>query len=136
MASGHPIDGSAEQFTVRLPRALDAPGAARDQLRRWLEAVGTPAELVPDILLCASELVTNAVAHAGSAPTLQAMLAGDASRVRLEVTDASEQPPVKRSVGTAQGGFGIRVVDAVSTAWGSAVRPGGKVVWAEFELGS
>lgn len=134
MASGHPIDGSAERFTMHLPRALSASGHARDQLRRWLQSLGTDDELLPDILLCASELVTNAVTHAGSGPTVRAALVDESRRLRLEVADASGQRPVKRPAGTAEGGFGMRVVDALASDWGWEPTPDGKVVWAVFEL--
>jgi anti-sigma regulatory factor (Ser/Thr protein kinase) len=42
----------------------DAPASARRELRRWLAALGWPAEPADDLLLAVSEAVTNAAEHA------------------------------------------------------------------------
>ena len=38
--------------------------------------------------------------------------------------------------GSAEGGFGVRLVSEVADSWGWEHVRGGKVVWAQFDLGS
>lgn len=130
--SPHPIDSSVERLTIALPRSVTASGVAREQLKTWLESAGVPRQKIDDILLCTSELVTNAVTHAASAPTLSAALV-DSGCVAIEVADESARHPVKRT-GGADGGFGIRVVDAIATRWGATATSEGKIVWALFDV--
>ena len=49
---------------VRLPADPVAPSVARTQLRRWLGTLSWPAGQLADILLAASEAVSNAAEHA------------------------------------------------------------------------
>lgn len=92
------------------------------------------AESREALLIVVSELVTNAVRHAGvptEAPvTLRATRLGD--RVRVEVIDGGrgfDPEQVARVQPSAAGGFGLRIVDQLSDRWG-VVRDGG-LVWAE-----
>ncbi|WP_051826492.1 ATP-binding protein [Kitasatospora aureofaciens] len=58
----------------------------------------------------------------------------NATRLRIEVHDASDRPPVPRQPGPTAGcGRGLLLVDALATGWGHFPRPGGvgKVVWCE-----
>lgn len=114
----------------RLALSARAPGSARDKTGGWLDALGVHPALRRDVLIAVSELVTNAVVHAASAPRVQLMSRG--GHLRLAVHDASAEEPVRKA-GSADGGFGIRLVAALSDAWGWAhTTGGGKVVWAEF----
>lgn len=114
--------------------ALDAdpvaPRSARrfvdETLRRWdcADALGTVALLV-------TELVTNALVHARSAPEVVVILRRD--RIRVEVSDRSASLPVVRAAKTdATSGRGLALVERLSADWGVAPAPdGGKVVWFE-----
>jgi anti-sigma regulatory factor (Ser/Thr protein kinase) len=80
-----------------------------------------------DLELLTSELVTNVVRHAGT--DVDVTLHLDDGWVCLVVGDHStSMPHVRDSPGEA-GGWGLRLVDEVSSQWGVETRPGGKLVW-------
>lgn len=135
MPSANVIDGFADPLTARLPLAASAAGIARERLHQWLRSASLHDDVIADIVLCASELVTNAIVHAHSAPTLQARWP-TTQLLQLTVTDQSDQRPVLRAAGTAAGGFGLRVVDSLATSWGWSPTADGKTVWATFDLRS
>lgn len=102
-----------------------AAGAARRAVARQLpvsDGLGENVELV------VSELVTNVVRHARTDGVVELWACGD--EVRIEVHDAdSTAPHIRGDVGP-DGGFGLRVVERLSTEWGHRRRHGGKTVWA------
>lgn len=100
-----------------------ARGFVADQLTSW------GCDHVGDVELVLSELVTNAVMHAGGAPAILVSRTDDGRHVRLEVHDDLPVSPVARD-GSATGGFGLRIVDQLSEHWGTSPTPTGKVVWA------
>jgi anti-sigma regulatory factor (Ser/Thr protein kinase) len=118
-----------------------AAGAARrfvrDTLRAWV-VTGAVAEshgLVDDAVLLTSELVTNAVVHAGTPVKVTCRLADDAVEVVVRdghparlVPEAAESEPTERT-----GGRGLLLPAALATAWGVAYGRATKAVW--FRLG-
>ena len=83
------------------------------------------------LALLVSEVVTNALLHGTG--EVQVRVLGEASRLRVEVSDGSDVMPVRRdSEADAEGGRGLALVDALSARWGADPRAGGKTVW--FEL--
>jgi anti-sigma regulatory factor (Ser/Thr protein kinase) len=112
---------------LRLARDFAMVGAARRALRRWLHERG--CRTADDAMLVLSELVTNSMIHAGAGCTVE-MQHGD-DRLRLEVRDRSPNAPVIGVRGPLDvGGRGLRVVDAVTEAWGWEPTVDGKRVWA------
>ncbi|KYG51661.1 MULTISPECIES: ATP-binding protein [Streptomyces] len=106
----------------------------------WIPA-GSEAgeERVEDVLLLVSEVVTNACLHAGGPEEF--VLRRGREGVRVEVADASSEPPRPRAPRSPAlpGGHGLMVLDRLAGAWGYEVRgPGaaGKVVWLEVSLPS
>jgi hypothetical protein len=100
---------------------------------QWLPAFDAAGQAAAeDVLLVVSELVANACLHAGGPHELA--LHCDADRLRIEVADGSSRPPVRRPAGppSAPGGHGLRVVDRLARAWGTAPDDQGKRVWAEI----
>ena len=79
---------------IRLDRSPHAPSAARHALADWLRRVPCRQDTVDEVILVASELVTNAVVHARSAPLITAVF--DDGWLRLEVHDDSAVPPTMR----------------------------------------
>jgi serine/threonine-protein kinase RsbW len=116
-----------------LPPRADSVGAVRRLLRTLL--VTLPDAKLDDVVLAASEVVTNAVLHGDGMVTFA--VSGQPGVVRVEVTDDGGAVPRPRSDRTEgdEGGRGLLIVDAVATRWGvSPRRPGpGKTVW--FEMG-
>jgi anti-sigma regulatory factor (Ser/Thr protein kinase) len=85
-----------------------------------------------DAEMVASELVTNAIKHAGAVKFgLEVMRLADHGAVAVIVTDPSPQPPVKRDPPAgAEHGRGLNIVDALSTSWGWQPEDPGKAVYA------
>lgn len=92
-----------------------------------------PEDAVDDVTLALSEIVTNAVLHAGT--TIKISVAVGHDLVRVEVADGSPRVPSARDYASTAGtGRGLRLVAALSARWGVDVRSGGKSVWFEVSL--
>lgn len=116
------------------PHSARSVSEARHFLVRHLDAWGLP-HLADAAEVVVSELVTNAVRHAGSPPgrLIGTRIERLASGVRIEVHDASEHKPERQEVHTdSESGRGLVLVDLLTGGhWGVSVREGpGKTVWA------
>lgn len=115
-----------------LAQAL-SPAAARRALREAMTGAGLEV-LLDDALLLVSELVTNAVVHAGTQVELHFDIGPGSARV--EVIDYRPgalpalfgQPDDDR-----ESGRGMLLLDAIAKEWGTRHFAGGKAVW--FMLG-
>ena len=113
-----------------------APGVVREALAGLPQA--DQGWVLGDAMLVASELVSNAVRHSGSAEDqiVSVDVRRAADRLEISVSDPGE------SGGRAElsdrpmesGGLGLKVVDQLSARWGSERRGGGYRVWAELPL--
>lgn len=108
-----------------------APASARDALRRrsWDRL---DAEVVEQLVLVASELVTNAVLHAGldDGQAIRLRVVQGADRVRVEVEDDGLGFRC-RPAGDACEGRGLLIVAGLSDRWGlESCEP--TLVWAEL----
>jgi anti-sigma regulatory factor (Ser/Thr protein kinase) len=114
---------------VELARDSVAPGDARRALRN-LCADHIENDLLVDAELLVSELVTNALRHGRGDISLRARV--DEERLRVEVIDAGSgfAYDPRRSDFEQLGGWGLDIVDVVSTRWGA--HDGATRVW--FEL--
>ncbi|MEV7526659.1 ATP-binding protein [Streptomyces sp. NPDC091371] len=111
------------------PRSPQTVQAARHFTRDTLHTWGVTARH-DDLLLCVSELATNALRHGvprGRGYLLR--LIGTDSAVRIEVHDSG--PGLSRINGRPPG-RGLTLVGAVSDGWGVLPRSPGKVVWCEL----
>jgi anti-sigma regulatory factor (Ser/Thr protein kinase) len=107
--------------------------AARRFVRQALR--GSAAALVDDAALVVTELVSNAVLHAGGPITLTTEVAGDGAVVRLEVGDSSPVPPALREYGSsASTGRGLTLVARLARRWGVEPADRGKTVWVELAV--
>lgn len=110
-------------------RLAPAIGSAREA-RAWLtqRLLDTPDAVVDAATLLLSELVTNAVLHAGT--DIDVGLDLVPGGVRVEVADRHPvHPSVKGYSADAATGRGLVLVDAMAEEWGVADAPPGKVVW-------
>ncbi|MGQ0824429.1 MAG: ATP-binding protein [Actinomycetota bacterium] len=110
-----------------------AAARARRFVRDVLTSWDVTKAVIEDAELLTSELVTNAVLHARSDATLT--IEGDASRIRIGVTDACPTLPRLRDYGTSGvTGRGLILVDRLSREWGvDCDGPPGKQVWFELD---
>jgi hypothetical protein len=119
------------ELTRTYEPGLRGPGLARRFVSETLEAWGRP-ELVADAVVISSELVTNAVLHAGTAYALTISRRSDGA-IRLAVRDEHPVPPrARRAAVNGGSGRGLSLVAAISSSWGADVVDGGKIVWAQF----
>ncbi len=111
------------------PPFAGAPAAARALVTDALESQ-LDEQAMDEVRLVVSELVANAVRHAGTDLVVRVRRLPRA--VRIEVADGSRLPPVVQPVSLANsGGRGMRIVDELTSAWGFSVERGGKTVWTE-----
>lgn len=115
-------------------------GAARRMLRRQLDSWGVSGDAEDVAVLLVSELVTNAILH--GEPPLRLVASQRRRRIRVEVHDADatsvgrlRRRHAELEEGTpAANGRGLRLVDALSSRWGSVESEAGKMVWFEVDL--
>jgi anti-sigma regulatory factor (Ser/Thr protein kinase) len=129
--------GPIANRTYSLSGGPDAAAAARNAVLEGLGS-GVPERAVEDILLVVSELVTNAVRHAGAGAgeTIDLRVARSPGSIRIEVEDSQPALEARRLTGgdrPAAGGLGLVVVDALCS-WGTEQRDHNKTVWAEYSL--
>ena len=106
-----------------------APRASRDFVSRTLLDWGLSRHL-PAACLVVSELVTNAMIHAGT--TIDLTVARHGQAVRIAVRDRGTRLPEQGDADTLDvHGRGLTIVAGLSGAWGVLPHAeGGKVVWA------
>jgi two-component sensor histidine kinase len=115
---------------------LEASSEARRAVLAGDGAVPTSAR--EDILLLVTELVTNAVRHAGVGPdrSLRVELRRAARWVRVEVAhpgNGFQHKPEPPSL-DAGGGWGLVLLDRIADRWGITSWAGGTCVWFELRL--
>lgn len=116
-------------MTIDLPLDTATPKAARRAVSERFNG----ERRCEDLILCVSEVVSNAVLHARSAPRLT--LRVDERMVRIEVLDDDPTlPTVRPRSAAATTGRGLLILDAIADRWGVGPMPGGKVVWFELDL--
>ncbi|WP_214410946.1 ATP-binding protein [Sphaerisporangium fuscum] len=121
--------GGYRAMSCEIPSDRVVVSKVRDMVRWALTGWGLP-ELVDDVVLMVSELVTNAIAH-GAPPIRLSLRAGDGA-LRGEVTDHGEGLPHRLHVGDeVDHGRGLLIVDALADRWGVSSVPerAGKGVW-------
>ena len=119
---------AADRGALDLPDSLDAPRVAREFVAARSCGLEPPAD--SDVLvLLTSELVTNAVRHAGP-PRRLLLSCPDPGHVRVEVTDTGTGLPVLASFGpTAESGRGLSLVEHLADSWGHEATSQGKRIW-------
>ncbi|MBD0710595.1 MULTISPECIES: ATP-binding protein [unclassified Streptomyces] len=117
---------------VFYPRERRTVPLARDFARKALIDWGLDA-CADDVLLCVSELATNALRH-GVPPGRGYRLCLSLDRpgpLRVEVHDSGDGTPERREPAD-ESGRGLLLVDALADRWGVGPRSPGKIVWCEF----
>ena len=109
------------------------PSSARVARRAVEEACAGAVASVDSVVLCASELVTNALLH-GAPPIVLEVEAGHGG-VRVAVHDAGPREVRHRRPVDAEtlSGRGLTIVSVLADRWGSDPTPTGKVTWFEID---
>ena len=125
-ARGRGVSPASTGSTYELPASTSSARLARGLVRRTLTGFDAPVVEIAELL--ASELVTNAVAHANSAPVMRIDVTGQA--VRVAVQDGAPGPvEAREGPHEAPSGRGLLLVDSLAASWGWAPTPEGKRVW-------
>lgn len=119
--------------SVDLPFNARAAAAAREVLRGLLLAWGHDRH-TDDAAIVVSELVTNAVQHAGERGQLRLVLGVTGEVLRLELADGSSVRPLARELTDSdERGRGMHIVDQLTARWGVEEHGTGKRVWVELD---
>ena len=122
-----------ERFELRLEGSPEAARDARvrlDRLRHRLEP-----DLLDDLQLLVTELVTNSVRHGSpGAAGVGVVVELSEAAVRVEVTDAGGgfAPGPREDLGDLASGWGLYLVDRLATEWGTEPAGDGTCVWLEL----
>jgi anti-sigma regulatory factor (Ser/Thr protein kinase) len=121
---------------VLLTAGPAAAAEARNQVRAAIHAWDAPVDLSAAALVT-SELVTNAVKHAGDSAMLAITCSCDELRVEVHDTSCS-MPELMDAPADAEAGRGLMLVASLSTDWGFYPTSIGKAVYftLAFQSGS
>ncbi|ARF57550.1 ATP-binding protein [Streptomyces gilvosporeus] len=117
-----------ERRSVRRAREFARSALADWDVRRRVE----------DVVLCVSELATNAVLHGvppGRGYRLWLALGAEDGVLRVEVHDSGDGEPRVPERGRAadeESGRGLWLVSVLADKWGVEERRPGKIVWCEW----
>jgi anti-sigma regulatory factor (Ser/Thr protein kinase) len=124
-----------ESSALLLPFTASSVGVARRRLVSDLTEAGVRASAVTDAALVISELLSNALQHAGPLPGSRLRvgwdLDGDSVRVSVSDGGGPTRPEPGEPTPTTTGGRGLRIVARLSRRWGTSCDPEGTTVWAE-----
>ncbi|MCX5008991.1 SpoIIE family protein phosphatase [Streptomyces sp. NBC_00638] len=108
---------------------------ARSEIQGLLHDWASP-EQVDTAVLLTSELLGNVLVHTEHAAGLRAGLKGTQGhrRLRVEVTDRSDDVPHRRAPGElSSSGRGLVLLDLLAHQWNVRPEPEGKTVWFELD---
>ncbi len=127
-----------ESSVLRLPFTAASVSVARRRLVSDLLAADADDVAVCDAALVLSELLSNALRHAGPLPggKLRVAWTLDASSIRVSVRDggADTRPELGRPTQATIGGRGLRIVEKLSRRWGASSDEEGTTVWARVPV--
>jgi len=124
------------ELDLQLPAGAVAPAYARSLVGGLRDRVAE--DVLDDVTLLVSEVVTNCVRHAGLGPAdaIRLRLRATGTSVRLDITDSGpgfEHAPEPHDP-TQPGGWGLFIVDQLADRWGVAKEQGTRV-WFEIDSG-
>ncbi|MGC5022379.1 ATP-binding protein [Micromonospora sp. DT47] len=129
-----PTPADPRRAHLCLPADRQSPAAARRLVAGHCRAWGMHAA-VDRAMVVASELISNAVQHAGT--DVDIAVAAAAGSVRISVRDRGAEAPrpaVASDPGpVSEGGRGLPIVAALAADWGFFAFGDGKTVWAAID---
>ena len=125
------MDDRRDSFATRLPPHPSSVRRARMLVRQGLAAAGRD-ELSDAAELAVSEVVTNALVHAGT--SIDVAVRVGSGGVRVEVRDGSRHAPAPRHYApTAGTGRGLMLLEEMVDTWGVVAQERGKTVWFQLD---
>ena len=131
------VASATEAWCTEIPGGVDAACTARELLTEMFGDT-MPEPTMHDLHLLTTELVTNAVLHAGAGASdrIELRVANAVDALRVWVTDpgrGNDSPHVQELDPEVPGGMGLYLVEQISARWGTDRLDGGaNRVW--FEL--
>lgn len=118
-------------FSVDIPRDARGPAVARRAIERCSD--GVSADVVPDVKLLVTELITNSIKYGGGSEVRLSVSIDAPHRLRVEVADQGDSflPAARVMPTTDAGGWGLHLVNELSDRWG--IREGLNHVWFEID---
>jgi signal transduction histidine kinase/DNA-binding response OmpR family regulator/serine phosphatase RsbU (regulator of sigma subunit)/anti-sigma regulatory factor (Ser/Thr protein kinase) len=113
------------------PAVSNARRVVSETLREW----EVPSDTIDEVVLMASELVTNAFLH--GRPPIDLRLRVNRGEVTFEVQDrAPYRPRRRRARDDDENGRGLQIVSILADRWGSRATGTGKSVWCTVAFSS
>ncbi|WP_079176677.1 SpoIIE family protein phosphatase [Streptomyces sp. MUSC 14] len=111
---------------------------ARSFVRDTLQGWGF-ADIVDDAVVLTSELVTNAVVHAGTHADVLCLRTDDGARIEVSDRYPEREVPLQSAAATMgspdrEGGRGLQLCAALAARWGVDYTPTHKNVWFQLHL--
>ncbi|WSD95735.1 SpoIIE family protein phosphatase [Streptomyces sp. NBC_01474] len=135
-------DTGSSVITARAAATFDPVGrsvaTARAFVRDTLQGWGFP-DIIDDAVVLTSELVTNAVVHAGTSAEVLCLRTDDGVRVEVADRYPEREIPLQQSAinmgnPDREGGRGLQLCAALAARWGVDYTPTHKLVWFQLAL--
>lgn len=126
------VSAPSRSAGIEVPAEPTAPSQVRhwltDQLTRWQ----VPESVIGSAVLCANELTTNALLHAGTAARVEIDLSPE--RLLVSVADRGTRGTVTptKADRLSSRGRGLGLIEQLSDAWGTDPTVRGSTVWFEI----
>lgn len=129
-------------ITARAAASFEPVGrsvaTARSFVRDTLQGWGF-ADIIDDAVVLTSELVTNAVVHAGTAADVLCLRSDDGARIEVADHYPEREIPLQGAAITMsspdrEGGRGLQLCAALASRWGVDYTPTKKLVWFQLDL--
>ncbi|MEW2812220.1 SpoIIE family protein phosphatase [Streptomyces massasporeus] len=129
-------------ITARAAASFEPVGrsvaSARSFVRDTLQGWGF-ADIVDDAVVLTSELVTNAVVHAGTSADVLCLRSDEGARIEVADRYPEREIPLQGTainMGSAdrEGGRGLQLCAALAGRWGVEYTPTHKTVWFQLDL--
>lgn len=121
----------AQRLNLDLASSTSAPRQARQAVIELLTRSGR-TDLAADAALLVSELVSNAVMHAGGPISVSVAYLDATLRVEVHDTDESPLPKLRKPSASDKTGRGLHLVRLLADRWAITPTPDGKTIWFEI----
>jgi anti-sigma regulatory factor (Ser/Thr protein kinase) len=129
------LHGGRRPIEDAVKLSLDAGAESAGKARRAVAALRSDLDppLVESLRLLLTELITNAVRHAGSGVDILVQVSRSAVRVEVADTGGGFDANEQISGNGSGGGWGLYLVERLADRWGVTRNGTGTTVWFELE---